>query len=399
MNINKLKTNWLTNFFAFASVLYFITFLHPFYVWIFEQKVTYSVFVLFSLIVLIYIFYSREIKLKRNDLYLFILYLFFVFVVHLPFRNYDIPRLNIFIYLISSLYFVFDDEVKSKALVFFYNIVFISALLSIVNLVFYSLGMALFIVEIPMPDSQSYPRGYDLYFGSAVLKNQYFNIYNISIFRGSGWFAEPGHFALFIILALALKKKLLSGFKNLTLILALLLTFSGAGYALFLALLSIKLRDDFFRLSLVIVLVAFLVVAINPDFITYIFERFITSKFDQDNVLQARQTYFGPLLLDLPLKDIFFGLGSEYFSSNNWTNSDFTGFIYRYGLIGLLALISYWAMFIMVSIKEKNKAAYVFVFFVILIFMHRSFMLINPFLMFIGVSILSTIRINKAFPR
>lgn len=385
MSIRKIQVDAI----ALVSVIYFITFLGPFYVWILGQNITFPVFGAFVLVASYSILYKDNLKVNRVNFMLFLSYLFFLLIIHLPFREFEVVRLNFFIYIASAMYIFLDDETKSKALYFFYNIIFFIALLSIVSFVFHIFNIDMVFTEITMDGSESYPHGYDLHLGVAVLKNQYFNILGINLYRSSGWFAEPGHFAIYIILALILTQKILSGFKNIVMLLALLITFSGAGYVLAIVLLLIKGRSHFSSFFLMAIFIISLVFFIDVEFFSLILDRFFLSKFNSESVLQNRQTYDGTALYDLPFSDLFLGLGSLYFSLNDWTNSDFTGFIYRYGLIGLIGLIQLWLLIAYISIIKKNKVSYLFLLFVCLIFAHRSFMLINPFLIFLASSIVS----------
>ncbi len=198
--------------------------------------------------------------------------------------------------------------------------------------------------------------------------------------RITGAFLEPGHFGIYLGLFLACEKLKLSDKKNIILLITGILTFSTA----FLGILAIiilyrliterKIEKNIVRLIGVMLVILLVGVVISPDKFFYgLFGRVLEYSTDS-NVIDDRVTdrfinhykYF----LTSPQVLTGFGYNIELLHITNWR-----ALVIRYGVIGGIVMLFMITVFVS---KLKLKDAILLFAILLLIVLHRSYLMIRP---------------------
>lgn len=376
MKLKINRSNLLFSLLAIALSLAILFTLRPYFTW--ENEGAWGrLTVLIIVLCFTVIAYMRLFKRVIDDFsILFILfYSFFVISTEVPFRQHDSSlSLGVLIVTLTPFLLVFArKELTEKLYKYLYWLFVLICTLSLLNLALYSFGLASPYKRVFLERATFYTSGFDYYTLAPVLSNQYIDL-GIKLYRNNGWFYEPGHFACYIALMLVLQKNPFKGVANKTMLLALLSTLSGVGF-LFLALLilfhTVKRPRYLLTFSIIIIILFFFIQF--SDELSFIFEKFVLSKFAGAETLDHRRNFNGPGLFELPISALLIGYGGEYINSNNWQLSDFTHHIYSYGLLSFIPYGFFISTFFIYGLKNKKYNFLYFLLFFIIIYAHRHF--------------------------
>lgn len=304
------------------------------------------------------------------------LYILFLLSTEVPFRYYDTAAYPLkYLIIISPLIFIFlDKEIIRKTYSVLYYIFLFLCILSLLNLVLYSLGLIKPSTKIFVDNAEFYASGFDIYPFGPVLANQYVDSF-ISFYRNNGWYFEPGHFAIHLALILALQAKPFSGYKNLIFVFTIITTLSGSGLAM-LALLYIVHNYKNVGYQLILFIIIFILAftyTVSND-LAEIIDKFVLEKFVGSDTLDNRRVFYGPSLFDIPTSNLLMGFGETYTDVHNWQLSDFTSHIYRYGLLSFLFYAATFFGLLSYALKKHYKIFAIILFFVLFVYAHRYFL-------------------------
>ncbi|WP_316742786.1 hypothetical protein [Pedobacter antarcticus] len=331
-----------------------------------------SVFIVYLLLFFIYVAGNGMI-LRFNRTEVFCSVVLFVFL-YFPFRRYDQLVASVIWPLIFLSILFLDKRILFKVIYYFSDIIFYISFGAVLVYILLLIG-----INLPSYDYSTGLEGtikstYTLYPFTAKLLGQDYSIFGRTMFRISGIFSEPGHFGIIISMVLYLNNVLLSNFKRVILIVAAVLTFSMGTYVLLCGLLLIKygMSRKVFIVFIPILSLAFFTYLILPQ---EILERFILNKIgsNSSDVLNERTSADFTLFYDNYNRANFnlVGAGRLVFEKFQLSNSDYRGFFLKFGFLGLVLLV-FWFAFIN---RNRSKIPFLLTAFLFLVvFLHRAWL-------------------------
>jgi hypothetical protein len=331
-------------------------------------------------------------KLLRNDFHVSRKFLVVIFVllilamyIFIPFREYDRLSLTLVWFLVLVVMLLLDYNVLKIAFYYFSIIIFLISVLAL-------LGLFLNAVGIYLPQ-YSFERDIGGYYTSQYisvrLSGQDYTIFGIDLYRINGIFGEPGHFGLLICMILYVYEKSLNTLKGTVLLITCLLTFSLGAYVLLSCLFVMRaiLNKQYNHIIILLFFILTLVILIPNDLLI----RFFLSK--ADDVLDSRTSDHFVLFYNIFLNSnhVLIGYGRDVLEIVNLRNSDYRGFVIRYGYIG----VALFTMLFIAIFKKKDRniqilgAIYVFV-----VFLHRSWF-VDYFIFIFFLIVLSNSYMHK----
>lgn len=364
----RVKVNNIIAFFLAATLLFFTK---PFFTW-FNAYVILIPAILFFLLVFIKGGVVKK-ELSRNSFLLILL----ILLIFLPFREFDFVNLYSFLFIfVLFVAFYLKEDVLLHALDIYVYLIFIICLMTIISYI-------MLIMKVPIPfifiENEARIDKVFIYFTAVFLDSQIFNINGFNLYRANGWFQEPGHFGIYLVLALIALKQPFSSIRGKIIIFTLLLTFSASAYLLFLLLLLLK-NFDFKKIYLVLsVFLLIYLMYMNIPLIRTLLDDIILYKFRTESILDDR-TKDIDILGDINLFNYFMGKGSLYLSELDIVVSDYRRFIVTSGYFSFLFLFAFFFGVLFSAIKGKNKVLICLVTIIFVILMHRSWMLYQGFI-------------------
>lgn len=359
-----IKYDQAMTFFLGVSVFFF---LKPFFLW--GDSLVFTVIPVF-LYFSFFLFCKKE-RPKYRDIVFFIVLLMISLLVVIPFREYDGFHLYFVLVfaVVMSLFWV-PAIALARASSIFINLIF---MVSVVNLISFSLHLVGAPVGGLIIDNDARSDTYYLSYGSLVLNSQFTSVMGVSVYRSVGWFMEPGHFGIYLALALAMMDKPFSKLKSWPLLISLLVTFSAASYVALIMIIVFKYKGAVYRVLLPAgVALVVLGYMLSGGVKEVIDERFLYKLSQEEGTLEARARFDGSEL-NLSTKTLV-GFGSTYLSEKGWILSDYRGVVYKYGytLLGLIVLFLGYGFF--VHFKAGLSDVYVMFIILALVLLHRSWM-------------------------
>ncbi|WP_180161469.1 hypothetical protein [Acinetobacter sp. YH12040] len=347
-----------------------LCFAKPFFTWFNAYVIVVPVLVL-----LLFAIFNNFLIIRKLDLNFIILFVLLA-LIFIPFREFDIFSLyNLVLVFLVFLVFLMDGEVVYKAANNFINIMAAISIFTIISYVFLTFN-------IPFPhiyiNNEARTDRAFIYFSAVFLDSQAFNVGGLNIYRANGWFQEPGHFGIYLAMALILMEKTFTSFKGKIITIALFLTFSSSAYILYFLILFLKnLKSTKIVIPIILIFISCLSYLYIP-FITSLMDNLFFYKFQTDSVLEDRSRG-GDYLGEISLSNYFWGKGFEFLSLNDILISDYRRFIVSSGFISLFFLFIFFMLICFNAIKNKNTILLCTLLTVFVIFLHRSWMLYQGF--------------------
>jgi hypothetical protein len=308
----------------------------------------------FSTLMVAYLAFFSILVLHKNDWKLRLEFSLSIFFLYLIFRNignglHPLFLILSFIVILGSRHDSFNISITLHTI----EIVslFISAIVIIQSLFHYALGFNL-----------------QTLYGSFILE-EYSGIIGYSvtggIFRPSGLFLEPAHFAQYVIIALLqnIRKNNLSVIKLIFLSIAMLCSTSGIGILLLISayayLLFTKTKELNWKRRLqysVIFAVVLLIVVFTASKVPFI-QMILKRVFSQDesgyNAIAGRSVHWEHTVQNLSGLQLFFGVGPKDFRIKGFITG-LNEIIYYYGYVGLGLMIVSILDSMIKRFKEKS---------------------------------------------
>lgn len=317
---------------------YIFVAMSPFFVW---GKLELPVKLTLLCALLITIAYSIKItKLDAVETAVLALFALFSLYIFAPFRENDTFRIGSIPYALAVYVALAPDHQVQQSTNAIIEIIFIIALGAIISFALYLLGVPFIGIAIDQAFRSSKENFYIVYFFNVILNTQIFYATNgTEMYRISGIFPEPGHFAIYAGFALSLVQRPFSSFRGITIAAALLLTMSPVGFALIFMLMIVRAANlrDYIRVAIFAVVVAICI--ISSDLIHDIFNRFIYGKISNKAGILDGRTRSTDLWQRMDGFKILFGFGSEILSKTGSRLSDFRGFVVKYGSLAPVLLM------------------------------------------------------------
>lgn len=367
---------------ALILCIYVFIFTVPYFVWFKSWVFGYSAFLVYTLGVVLTF---QKWKVDNYSLAPFIFYLLFCVFTYIPFRQHDSLDFSFLIPMFSVFILLYDKKVASKSFDIITNIFFLISFTSLACIVLYGAGLASPVTTVIVPGRVF--DTYDVFLGTVVIPTQYFEISGFKLFRNHGWFQEPGHFAVYLSFILALQRNMFSGFKNKVMLLAMLTTFSAAGFLMLFVITALRLRANIKFVVASIVVLAFLTIAYsmimsNEELRAFV-EHWFLRKFETgDSVIASRRSgYIDTSMLNNDIAFIF-GYGADFLKNQGIILSDYMAHIYKYGIVSFFFILAFWSCFLFIALRNKNTTLLIVAFLFLLTFLHRSFMVVGPIFIF-----------------
>lgn len=398
------------------SIIFIITVLNAYSICsISNYQVTFSIILIFAAVSTKLISKNIQISLNRRTIvcFIFIIYVCFNFI----FTKYsDIKTALLIIFFMSACIFSHRDineKVFNRLIFIFTNIMTILSVYSYFQ--FISLN---FNFNIPYTDlvfNNHMVVGYNRYASISIS--------NVTIIRSFAIFSEPSIFSQYLSLScsiilydLLLNYKTKKMFKLIINFIALILTLSGTGYLLFIALaiyiLVTKVNYNKKTLSriLKLILIAILLLIFITNFIGYetiikFFHTRLSESHSENTSLSIR--FINPFIT---MKRVFvnnllmgYGIGSRRYvvANSDLILGNLDATIPRIGIeLGVIGLLL-WSAFLIFLYNKKNSNNYfysiIYVYIILSLFMGEMFVSINywPFIYLINVNIINANRVNE----
>ncbi|WP_338617697.1 hypothetical protein [Pigmentiphaga sp. CHJ604] len=349
------------------SALIFVS-MQPFFVWNSPEIAFSLIALLFSLSILL----RGSLRRPQKQIFsLLIIATFFFLYVAAPFRLADSLSIRPIAYsyaLIVGVYYFGGNITTSWKIL--KNIFVVISAISLVSMIFLTLGAPFPSITISQNFRPQESDQYILYYGMSYLSSQISNFGGLTIVRNSGWFGEPGHFGIYIVLLLATEERLLASKSNKLLFLTLLSTLSLGSYISFLVLFLIRERRFGSLVFLSLVCLVFYILARD------LIDNFLLSKLLSDQpLLQARADFSLDLQAYTPAQ-LIFGSGRDYLTSLNEYSSNWDAFAAKYGLLAIAIFLFSVFYILKTSFKFHNALIGLGVATIaIIIMLHRSWMI------------------------
>lgn len=344
-------------------------------------------------------FFQIMIKCKRKILDIKILFIIIVQIVYFLFATLyhnDTSNINHCIQLVSVLIIIsyINGFIGFKA--FAKSYIFIILLMGIGGTITFFLHL---LIGLDPIFSVQYSKSGTSFFMGLTTTNVYFNVSNIRIIRYSGFFDEPGAFALYSIFAILLNRIY---FKNKTLeLLLIFVTFFTLSLAFFIVMIFYflffylnKSNFKYFIFILAFIAASFYYVTNNKNFasIGKLYE-FTVDRFKGDNkgfkgnnrALSSehdKKIFYQYPILGAGSKEVSI-YGSNIYSV--FAQNGIVGSLFYYSLLVYLLLI-------IIKLKIQNSLYYLKIFFLIILnFFHRPEMS-SVFTILIFISLIIYVR-------
>lgn len=396
-----LSKSKIENLIEWFSVFYVFISLNPFLLWIVNPVLINVTSSAGMLMALLYMFSCKKVKLSGSRIIILIGLL--LFTAHIStsifLKENNLGKLINFISLATLILYparnLISIFLKFKKLLYFFCVV------SLVVFVIILLGFDLPYYKIPgfSVVMESLGAYYKLYGVIVSSTNTIYNFGGLTIMRICGPFLEPGHFAIYIGFVLMLEKIMFNKLNKILLITAIL-TFSPS---IFFFLITILLYHNlsggskkrgflgYIAFALLIGVVYLGVGTEARENISFLIvgRNFENTGFDLAGVLDGRAgkealhayRYFAQT------PEVYFGKGVKFLEGYG-VLSDYRGFIFKFGYIGITLSILFYS-FIILSIDKKSKVIS-FLLIALIILLHRSWMFESPFIYF--ATFLATIK-------
>lgn len=341
MKLNDIKNITILSPIILLSILS----LYPYFIW--GNSYIYKITLILSFISYIFILKNNNFILKKNIIYSFLLLLFWISYAFFPRGSIDIPIPNTGIFAIL-LYCLLPSALRTNAFRYFR---FILSLILLLSLIQYPFIVARYISPVNelIPFSEIKQERNQFYFNyvfNIILNDQFLNIFNYSFFRFSSIFDEPGLLGtISSILLFSYQNNENKKLEKFIFFFSLILSFSLGGYALFIIGILLKLTLNFSIKKLILffgMLIIFASMLASTDGgRRYITDRILNTK---QPITQSREdSSFSYKFNEKILSDGYYfaiGLGKDAHLKTGDDVSSYKGFIYNYGILGLLLLLS-----------------------------------------------------------
>jgi hypothetical protein len=380
---------------ALVSTAYLFLSIYPLPMWLIPNPPVYGIIFFCLFIISSLFFFNNKIVVTPYSLIvlfsLLLLVLYFVLPISEPIINFGV------LIRFSSLILIIllNDKIHFLTFKYFKDLIVFFSFFSIIIFLITLLGIELpyFRIEgfsLPMVGKDAY---YKVYLFVVSSTNTIFNVMGITIARVCGPFLEPGHFAIYIGIVQVIEK-ILFGKINKILTIAGVLTFSPAYYII---LVMIFLFDIFIkkRIKLLFTLSFSLLISMLTLSQNEIVKQAIYYITIGRNISHIKDASLDTRTSNIALNEysrfsktakVYTGMGLEWANKNLKVLSDFRGFIYRHGIIGMILSV----LAILIILSRSNFNLFILLFSIaILIHAHRSWMFAGPYiyiLLFIGVA-------------
>ncbi len=308
-------------------------------------------------------FFEGKAFLRTRYLNIFVISLILFLYIAIPFRRYDRFSPSVIWFFLFATLLLVNKVIIIRAFYYFSNIIFIICILALIVLMLNAIGVSLPNKIIPREIGGYFTS----YYLSVKLSGQDYSFLGLNFYRLNGIFAEPGHFGLLLSMVLFVYGGIIKTLKGKIILFTCLLTFSFGCYVLLFGLLLkyIVLERKIYLIFLIFSVIALVLIVVPKEII----ERFFLDKADgtledrtSDYFISFYNTYFDK-------GDILFGNGRDILEINYLRNSDYRGFVIRYGYCGVL-LYLFW----LISLYWKKSISIQFlgIFYFIVVFLHRS---------------------------
>jgi len=308
-------------------------------------------------------FVRGRIFLKKAYLGVFLISIILFLYIAIPFREYDRFSPSVIWFFIFSTVLFLSKDLLIKGFEYFSNIIYYICIMALIVLVLNAFNTSLPNIVIPREVGGTFTS----YYISVRLSGQDYSVFGVNLYRLNGIFAEPGHFGLLLSMVLFVYNGIVKTVKGKIILFTCLLTLSfGTFILLFGLLIKNIIIEKKIYLAVLVVFIVVLALSLIP---VEVLERFFFDK--ADGTLEERTSNYFVNFYNSFLQQgsILFGEGRDILDVNNVRNSDYRGFIVRYGFLGML-----FYLLLMLSIywKKSKTAQFLGFFYFIVVFMHRS---------------------------
>lgn len=321
-----------------------------------------------------------KINITPFRMAIFILTILLTSHITLPILSGNTDLGRFYSFFVLSLIFLFPNNVLILIYNYFIKFIKIISLFSVIIFGFTAfVELPHFIIKNSTLILENTDYYYKLYGFIVSSTNTSYNFGGITISRICGIFPEPGHFATYLG-AITLIEKLIYNKLSKVILICGVLTFSPVFYVslILIVLYNFIVKKSFKSIRNYLFLICFLFslsFLLPQSFIDQIYELAIgrnlgdgvESRLDERANQLALESYFS----FSKTSEVWVGKGVAFVEELG-IFSDFRGFIFKYGIIGLV--LSLLLCFVLLKKSVSIKFLFLFVPFVLLIYIQRSWM-------------------------
>lgn len=308
-------------------------------------------------------FVQGKVFLRREYLGVFFISITLFLYIAIPFRVYDRFSPSVIWFFLFSTVLLLNKSLLKKSFFYFSNIIYYICIASLIVLVLNAIGVSLPSKIIPREIGGEFTS----YYISVRLSGQNYSVFGANLYRLNGIFAEPGHFGLLLSMVLFAYNGILKTVKGKIILLTCLLTLSFGTFILLFGLLAknIVLERKTYLAFLIAVVLVFSLIFIPTE----VLERFFFDK--ADGTLEERTSNYFINFYNLFLQsgDVLLGNGRDVLEVYGIRNSDYRGFLIRYGYFGILL---YLLLMLSIYWKKVRTVQFLGFFYFLVVFLHRS---------------------------
>ncbi|MDD4209499.1 MAG: hypothetical protein PHI52_04090 [Bacteroidales bacterium] len=404
----KISTNRLA---IIACAIWAFTAMNPFYLWLGIASIGYFLVFVFVFTMTMFLLSNNNLVYSRERVFFAVTLLFYILILML--HGGLIRNMVMFILHAPLLMIAFyPNEILYKTYELFRKIIIFFAIGAIIVFLISFLGFYEYLPFFEVEGISNVHRtsGVNLHVHGFIV-TMFDTGKATYILRACGPLQEPGHFGIVLGVVMFIDR-LLAKKMNLLLLFAGFLTFSPAFFIiLFIAevyqfLMNRKVKEEriygknrkrnIFFVSLILLFTTFLIL-LNQGLrnrIWYMvyernFQKVITSVQSGESIeegLNERVNNTGIVYYNQFRKSSKIWLGDENWEKGGVVLSDYRGMIATIGIVGLfLSLLTWFAVFLRASLKQIAFMLCI----VIFIYLHRAWMFLSPYIMFlffVGIS-------------
>lgn len=347
------KDNWITTFVALLFAIRAISF-----VWLAFSSGGYIplyerlIFVIRYATILIgplYLFYQGRIEKKNFNLLVPLFFYYMMLVLH-TYGGYKGSYIHELVSI--SVFILMSDGMKIKVFRYFYIIIVYSCSLAVLLYPAILLGLPIGVQTVPFFNDEVETGVYLKWFIFGIVGDGQYGLPRLC-----GIFNEPGGLGTVAALLYSASYRYSSKFEKVSMLLAILLSFSLAGYLLIFMFYSIYyIRKGWKFILPILALIAFVLIAPTidwgNDFVNAFVGRFALTKEGlegDDRVSASFEVLYREFLQS---NDFFFGKGATY--GLNLGTSSYKSLFLQYGFVGFGIYFMFW-LTAMLSVAKRDR--------------------------------------------
>ena len=370
---------------ALWGCIYLFLTIGPFMFWLLPLSLFLAVSLGVIFVITLKLWRIGQLVLTKDRVFLFVLFLLYIIHLSLPLWGHSFDWSKIFIFSPLLCIIFWEDCIYYRLFRLFRKWMIFFSFFSIVVFILFALGATFDTIphyEIDGGLISIVKRNviYYVYGPVVIASNCVYPLLDVIFVRACGPFLEPGHLAIILGFIIAIENILYQKYSIILLICGFL-TFSPAFYIIFILICLYNIyyncqRKYLFYLLGILLSIGIIIMLLPETIKEYLWYIIMERRFENTSgdMLDSRS---GSEILRkynvfINSADVFMGRGVADMDGSDGFLSDYRGFVYSYGIWGMLLFV---LIQIGIFLRVKLRIVYLFSMFVLLVLLHRAWML------------------------